>query len=116
MVLNSPLTPHLIQKIEITHKKNSFVRIDAGHIEKLIKKEENTASKLSEEKNLEEEIEKSKFTVQLEYFKSTADHLFMIIIEKLMLCVKEMSITGVGMFNVSQMPEMYHLIVISTKS
>ncbi|XCI75374.1 MAG: molecular chaperone HtpG [Flavobacteriales bacterium] len=114
--LNSPLTPHLIQKLEMTHKDTSFVRVDAGYIDKLIKKEENTTSKLSEEekenlkKIIEEELENSKFTVQLENLESTTTP-FMITIPEFMRRMKEMSITDGGMFNVSQMPEMYHLVV-----
>jgi uncharacterized protein YdcH (DUF465 family) len=40
---------HLIQKIEGDNSNLTFVRVDSDHIDNLIKKEETTISKLSEE-------------------------------------------------------------------
>jgi uncharacterized protein YdcH (DUF465 family) len=49
LLLDSPIISHLIQKIEGDNKELTFVRVDSDHIDNLIKKEENTISKLSDE-------------------------------------------------------------------
>jgi molecular chaperone HtpG len=46
-LLDSPIISHLIQKIEGDNSNLTFVRVDSDH--NLIKKEETTISKLSEE-------------------------------------------------------------------
>ena len=49
VLLDSPIVSHLIQKLESSNEKLSFARVDGDAIENLIKKEEATVSKLSEE-------------------------------------------------------------------
>ncbi len=49
LLLDSPIISHLIQKIEGDNKDITFVRVDSDHIDNLIKKEETTISKLSDE-------------------------------------------------------------------
>ena len=49
MLLDSPIIPHLIQKLESDNSGLTFVRVDSDHIDNLIKKEENAISKLSDE-------------------------------------------------------------------
>ena len=49
LLLDSPIVPHLIQKLETKNEKLSFVRVDSDSIENLIKKDEATVSKLSDE-------------------------------------------------------------------
>ena len=73
LLLDSPIVPHLLQKLETSKEKISFARVDADHIDNLIKKEDTSISKLSDEEKdkLKEQIEdvigeKSSFTVQLE--------------------------------------------------
>ena len=67
IVMDTPLTPHLIQKLESTNSDYTFTRVDADHIDQLIQKEENTVSKLSEEEqtkqkeSVEKVVEKPKF-------------------------------------------------------
>jgi molecular chaperone HtpG len=48
ILLDSQLS-HLIQKIEGDNKEVTFVRVDSDHIDNLIKKDETTISKLSDE-------------------------------------------------------------------
>jgi molecular chaperone HtpG len=73
LLLDSPIISHLIQKIEGDNKELTFVRVDSDHIDNLIKKEENTISKLSDEEQeglktvLETIVPKQTYTVQLEY-------------------------------------------------
>lgn len=117
LLLDSPIVSHLIQKLEADNEKISFARVDADHVSNLIKKEENTISKLSEDeqKNLQEIIElnvpKGKYTVQLEAMDST-DEPFVITQPEFMRRMKEMSASGGGgMFGMGNMPEMYNLVV-----
>jgi molecular chaperone HtpG len=118
LLLDSPIVPHLIQKLEGSKEKISFSRVDADHLDKLISKEENNISKLTEDEKttldsqLKEVIPSEKFTVQLEAMDSNAAP-FMITQPEFMRRMKEMQQTGGGggMFGMGNMPEMYNLVV-----
>lgn len=117
LLMDSPLVPHLIQKLETSKEKLSFVRVDADHIDNLIKKDDTTISKLSDEEKerlkteLETVIAAKGYTIQLEAIDSTASP-FMITEPEFMRRMKEMQQTGGGgMFGMGNMPEMYNLIV-----
>ncbi|KQS89245.1 molecular chaperone HtpG [Chryseobacterium sp. Leaf394] len=119
ILLDSPIVPHLIQKLETSKEKISFARVDADHINNLIKKDEPAISKLNEteketlKKNVEESINDKKFTVQLEDLDST-DAPFTITQPEFMRRMKDMQATGGGgMFGMGGFPEMYNLIVNS---
>ncbi|TDD97401.1 molecular chaperone HtpG [Flavobacterium cellulosilyticum] len=116
LILDSPIISHLIQKIEGDNKDLTFVRVDSDHIDNLIKKEETTISKLSDEEkeslktSLETYIPKA-YTVQLESMDSQAAP-FIITQPEFMRRMKEMSQSGGGgMFGMGNMPEMYNLVV-----
>lgn len=116
LLLDSPIISHLIQKIEGDNKDLTFVRVDSDHIDNLIKKEENTISKLSDEEketlktSLESYIPKA-YSVQLEAMDSQAAP-FIITQPEFMRRMKEMSQSGGGgMFGMGNMPEMYNLVV-----
>ena len=116
LLLDSPIISHLIQKIEGDNSGLTFVRVDSDHIDNLIKKDENTISKLSDEEketlktSLEAYIPKA-YSVQLEAMDSQAAP-FIITQPEFMRRMKEMSQTGGGgMFGMGNMPEMYNLIV-----
>lgn len=116
LLLDSPIVSHLIQKLEADNDKTSFARVDADHIDNLIKKDEEQISKLSdEEKNqlksaLETVIPKEKYTIQLEAMDSHAAP-FIITQSEFMRRMKEMSQTGGNMFGMTNFPEMYNLVV-----
>ncbi|WP_159478431.1 molecular chaperone HtpG [Chryseobacterium sp. 18068] len=119
ILLDSPIVPHLIQKLETSKEKISFVRVDADHINNLIKKDEPAISKLNEtekeslKKNVEESINDKKFTVQLEDLDSS-DAPFTITQPEFMRRMKDMQATGGGgMFGMGGFPEMYNLVVNS---
>ncbi|PAM94186.1 molecular chaperone HtpG [Flavobacterium sp. IR1] len=116
LLLDSPIISHLIQKIEGDNSGLTFVRVDSDHIDNIIKKEENTISKLSDEEketlktSLESYIPKA-YSVQLEAMDSQAAP-FIITQPEFMRRMKEMSQSGGGgMFGMGNMPEMYNLIV-----
>ncbi len=118
LLLDSPIVSHLIQKLEGSKEKISFSRVDADHLDKLISKEENNISKLTEDEkttldsHLKEVIPAEKFTVQLEAMDSNAAP-FMITQPEFMRRMKEMQRSGGGggMFGMGNMPEMYNLVV-----
>jgi len=117
LLLDSPIVPHLIQKLEAEKEKVSFVRVDGDHIDNLIKKDDAVISKLNDEEKetlkttLEEIVPKEKFSVQLEAMDSNANP-FVITQPEFMRRMKEMSQTGGGgMFGMGNLPEMYNLVV-----
>lgn len=118
LLLDSPIVSHLMQKLETSSgdQKIQFTRVDADHIDNLIKKEETTISKLSEEETeklkpvIEGAIPKETYTVQLEAMDSEASP-FLITVPEFMRRMKEMSATGGGMMGMGNLPEMYNLVV-----
>ena len=115
LLLDSPIISHLIQKLETSKEKISFVRVDSDNVDNLIKKEEDKISKLSEE---EKEKLKADFTkvvpkeysIQLEAMDSNSAPLI-ITQPEFMRRMKEMQQTGGGMMGMGNMPEMYNLVV-----
>lgn len=116
LVLDSPIVAHLLQKLEMSNEKVKFTRVDADHIDNLIKKEDTVISKLSDEEKeqlqpiIEGAVPKEKYTVQLEAMDSSASP-FLITVPEFMRRMKEMSATGGGMMGMGNLPEMYNLIV-----
>lgn len=117
LLLDSPIVSHLIQKLETTKQNISFARVDADHVDNLIKKDEEQISKLSEEEketlktDLEKVVPAEKYTVQLEAMDSNASP-FMITQPEFMRRMKEMQQAGGGgMAMFGGMPEMYNLVV-----
>ncbi|MGB0294425.1 MAG: molecular chaperone HtpG [Flavobacteriaceae bacterium] len=117
LLLDSPIVPHLIQKIEQQKDGFSFSRVDSDSIEKLIQKEEHQISKLSEEQQetlkstLEEQLKDQGFIIQLEALDSNSD-AFMLTEPEFMRRMKDMQQTGGGgMMGMGSMPDMYNLVV-----
>jgi molecular chaperone HtpG len=117
LLLDSPIVPHLIQKLETSEENISFVRVDGDHIDNLIKKDEEQISKLSDEEKeqvkevFETVVPKETYTVQLEAMDSTASPLI-ITQPEFMRRMKDMQKTGGGgMFGMGNMPDMYNLVV-----
>lgn len=117
LLLDSPIVPHLIQKLETSKENISFVRVDADHINNLIKKEEETTSILSEDeketlkKELEETIDSKTYTIALENL-GRDDAPFMLTQPEFMRRMKDMQQTGGGMYGMmGNFPEMYNLVV-----
>jgi len=117
LLLDSPIVPHLMQKLEGSKEKLSFARVDADSIDKLIQKEDTPISKLSEEeqeelkKELQGVITDKTYTIQLEAMDSNASP-FIITEPEFMRRMKDMQATGGGgMFAMGNMPDMYNLVV-----
>lgn len=118
VILETPLTSHMVSKLEQKEDKMSFARVDADTMDKLIEKEEEIPSKLSDEEKeklkpvIESEVEKGKFTVQFESM-SEKDQPMIITQSEFMRRMKEQQMTGGGAMFGGAMPEMYNLLVNS---
>lgn len=117
LLLDSPIIPHLIQKLESSKENISFARVDADHINNLIKKDEPVIAKLNDteketlKKSVEEAVNDQAYTVQLEDLDSD-DAPFIITQPEFMRRMKDMQMTGGGgMFAMGGFPDMYNLVV-----
>ena len=114
LLLDSPIIAHLIQKLEGEKENIGFTRVDGDAIENLIKKDEATVSKMSDEEKeslkplIEAVIPEKKYTVQLEAMDSKGLP-FVLTLPEFMRRMKEMQNTGGGMMGA--FPEMYTLLV-----
>ncbi|MDG1176084.1 MAG: molecular chaperone HtpG [Flavobacteriales bacterium] len=119
LVLDGPLAPHLVSKLEQDLTNTFFARIDADTIEKLIDKGEEVPSKLTKEDEealkpiIEEVVHKAKFTVNFQSLSET-DSPMQITEAEFMRRMKEQQAMGGGAMGfMGTMPEMYNLVVNS---
>lgn len=117
ILLDSPISSHLIQKLESTKENVTFVRVDADHINNLIEKDEVKISKLSDDDkeklktDITESINNKSYTIQLEDLSGT-DAPFIITQSEFMRRMKDMQASGgAGMFGMGNFPEMYNVVV-----
>ncbi|MGB5236044.1 MAG: molecular chaperone HtpG, partial [Flavobacteriaceae bacterium] len=118
LLLDSPIVTHLLQKLETAKENLSFARVDADHLDNLIKKEDTKISKLSDEEkdklktNIEEVLADKGYTIQMEPMDSSGSP-FIITEPEFMRRMKDMQRTGGGggMFGMGNMPDMYNLVV-----
>ena len=117
LLLDSPIAPHLMQKLEGTKENITFSRVDADAVENLIKKEDSRISKLSEEQitalkdKVTEVTKESGYVVQTEALSSDALP-FMLTEPEFMRRMKDMQKTGGGGFMGSgNFPDMYNLVI-----
>ncbi len=119
LLLDSPIISHLMQKLETSSgdAKIQFKRVDADHVDNLIKKDDTVISKLSEEEKeklkpvIEGAVNNTSYTVQLEAMDSSSSP-FIITVPEFMRRMKEMQASGGGgMMGMGNMPDMYNLVV-----
>ena len=118
--MNSPLTPHLISQIESKDQNLKFKRVDSDVLDKLIEKEENTASLLTEEEKtalkplFEENLDTKSFNVSFENMSSTEAPVT-IVQNEFMRRMKEQSALGGGggMNFYGELPDSYTIVVNS---
>ena len=117
LLMDSPLESHFINLLEQKIEKTRFVRVDSDTVEKLIPHDDNIPEKLSKEEKeklqpiIEGEIDKQKFTVQLESLESD-DAPMQVTQSEFMRRYREMAQTsGGGMGFYGELPESYNLVV-----
>jgi len=116
LVMEGPLDNHFINALEQRFENTSFARVDADIIDKLINKEDEQPSKLSDEekdklkKVFEESVDKEKFTIAFENLSET-DMPVLITQPEFSRRMKDMSQLGGGGSYMSYIPEIYNLVV-----
>lgn len=119
LIMDTMLDPHYINHLESKLKDISFVRVDADTIDKIINKEENTISKLTEDQQkelrpvIEETVNKEQFMIQFENL-SEKDAPMLITRPEFMRRMKDMNALGGGAMGFyGNMPDMYNLVINS---
>jgi molecular chaperone HtpG len=116
--LEGPLVSHLISKLESENSEVQFIRVDADTVDKLIQKEDNTPSLLSEKEQetlkelVEKKVDDNKFSVQVESLSSD-DAPFILTQSEFMRRMKEQQQLSGGMNMFGELPENYNLVVNS---
>ena len=117
LLMETMLDPHYINHLESKLKDTTFVRVDADTIDKLIKKDENSVSKLSDEQQkqlqpvIEGVVSKEQFSVVFENL-SEKDAPMLITRPEFMRRMKDMNqMGGGGMGFYGTLPDMYNLVV-----
>ena len=117
LLMDSPLESHFINLLEQKIEKSRFVRVDSDTVEKLIPHDDSIPEKLSKEEKeklqpiIEGEIDKQKFTVQLESLEES-DAPMQVTQSEFMRRYREMAQTsGGGMGFYGELPESYNLVV-----
>jgi len=115
--MDTPLTAHLVGKLEQQEENVTFTRVDGDTIDQLIKKDEDIPSKLTEDDEnklkpvIEEVLPKDKFTVNFVSL-SEKDQPMTITQAEFMRRMKDMSaVGGGGMMGMGNLPDAYDLKV-----
>ncbi len=119
LVMNSQLDSHLINHLESKFENTRFTRVDADVIDKLIRKEDNTTSKLSKEQQsdltpvFKSQVPKEdNYIVMFEPMTEAANPV-LITQSEFMRRMKDMSALGGGMSFYGDLPSSYNLVVNS---
>lgn len=117
LLMDSVLNSHFVNLLEQKLEKTRFTRVDGDVVDKLIAKDGEVPEKMTQEQKdqlkpiIEGEINKEKFTVQLEALESD-DQPMVITQSEFMRRYKEMSQTsGGGMGFYGELPDNYNLVV-----
>ena len=117
LLMDSPLESHFINLLEQKIEKTRFVCVDSDTVEKLIPHDDSIPEKLSKEEKeklqpiIEGEIDKQRFTVQLESLEES-DAPMQVTQSEFMRRYREMAQTsGGGMGFYGELPESYNLVV-----
>ena len=118
VLFDSPLSPHVISKLESKLENVSFARVDSDTLDKLIKKDDEAPSLLSDKEKetlkpiFEEVINKDKFTVHFENMSEKEPPIVITQPEFIRRMMEQQKLGGGGgMFGA--FPEMYTLAVNS---
>lgn len=116
LVLDTPLTAHLVGKLEQKNEKVNFVRVDSDTMDNIIKKDEEIPSKLSKEQEealkplFENVVSKEKYQIEVKPMDSKEAPV-LITQSEFMRRMKEQQAVGGGNAMFGMMPEMYNMVV-----
>ncbi len=116
LVMDSPLTPHFIAKLESKLEKVTFARVDSDTLDNLIKKDVELPSKLSDEEKeklkpiFEGVVNKEKFTIQFESMSETEAPVIITQPEFMRRMQEQQRMGGGNMFG-GAFPEMFNFVV-----
>lgn len=116
-VVDGPLAPHWISKMEQTFENISFARVDADTLDQLIQKEGELPSKLSEEQQqslkplFESAVDAQKFKVEFKSMSETDAPIIITQPEFIRRMMEQQKLGGGGFFGA--FPETYNLVVNS---
>ena len=119
LIMNSPLTSHFISKVEQANEKVKFARIDSDTLDKLIPKDEEIPSKLTEKDEeklkpvIESVVKKEQFMVQFESMNEKEAPVLITEPEFMRRMKEQQSMGGGGMMGMGSMPDMYNLVINS---
>jgi len=116
LLMDTPLDGHFINSLEQKLEKSHFTRVDADVIDKLIRKEDQLPSKLTEDQQkqlstvFEALVDKTRFHVT---FESLSENDLPVVITQpeFMRRMKDMSAIGGGYEFMGSMPDNYNLVV-----
>jgi molecular chaperone HtpG len=110
------LDNHFINTIEQKFENSTFARVDADTIDKIIKKDDDQPSKLSDEEKeklkpvFEKQVDKTQYTIVFESL-SEKDQPVIITQPEFMRRMKDMSKLGGGMDYMGTLPDAYNMVV-----
>ncbi len=116
LLLDGPLAPHWISKLEQSNENISFARVDADSLDKLIAKSDELPSKLTKEEEeslkplFEAQVNKEKFTVQFESMSEQEAPIIITQPEFIRRMMEQQKLGGGGGFY-GAFPEMFNLTV-----
>jgi molecular chaperone HtpG len=117
LVLESPLAPHWISRVEMKLDNVSFARVDADTLDNLIKKEDEIPSKLTKEDEekltpvFEASVNKDKFKVKFESMSESEAPIVLTQPEFIRRMQEQQKMGGAGFYGA--FPEMYTMVVNS---
>lgn len=118
VVMDSPLASHYVQKLEMKLGV-TFARVDSDTLDKLIQKDEEIPSKLSEKDQdalkpiFEETLNKEKYVVQFESLSEKEKPVQITQSEFMRRFKEQQALGGGGMHMMGSLPEMYNVVVNS---
>lgn len=119
LVMDSPLSSHLLSKLEQENEKVKFARIDSDTLDKLIQKDEKIPSKLSDKDEeklkpvIQDVVPEGKFTVVFESMNESEAPMMVTEPEFMRRMKEQQALGGGGMMGMGNFPDMYNLVVNS---
>jgi len=116
-LMDTPIDSHFVNMLESELEKSTFVRVDSDIIDKLIRKNDELPSKLSEDEKklltpvIEQMVDQEKFHVSFENLSETEPPMI-ITQPEFMRRMKDMSLLG-GMNYMSNLPDSFMLVINS---